>query len=120
MTAKDILTVSAILLISTFISSIASFSLKKASPEVGSKAKILISPFFYIGGLLYVIGALGNIVLLQLLPYAIVLPLGSLTYVWTMLLSTKILGEKITSRKVLGMCVIIAGVILVALGKGGT
>ncbi len=120
LTTKDIIIVIAILLISTFVSSIASFSLKKASPAEGSKIKILISPFFYIGGMLYVVGALGNIVLLQKLPYALVLPLGSLTYIWTMLLSTRILGEKITGRKILGMCVIIAGVILVALGKGGT
>lgn len=117
LTTKDLFIVIAILMVSTFVSSIASFSLKKASPAEGSKLRILISPFFYVGGFLYVIGALGNIVLLQKLPYAIILPLGSLTYIWTMLLSGRFLGEKITSRKILGMCVIIAGVVLVALGK---
>lgn len=118
LTTKDILTVIIILVVSTFVSSIASFSLKKASPAEGSKLRILVSPFFYLGGVLYVFGALGNIVLLQMIPYAIVLPLGSLTYIWTMLLSNRILKEKITVRKITGMCVIIIGVVLVALGKG--
>jgi drug/metabolite transporter (DMT)-like permease len=67
---------------------------------------------------MYVIAALGNIYLLQKLPYAIVLPLGSITYIWTMFLSNRLLGEKITKRKILGMIIIIAGVTLVAYGKG--
>ncbi|MCR5746933.1 MAG: EamA family transporter, partial [Lachnospiraceae bacterium] len=44
-------------------------------------------------------------------------PLGSITYVWTMLISKFLLKEDITKRKLLGMAVIICGVILLALGQ---
>ncbi|MBR1861269.1 MAG: EamA family transporter [Lachnospiraceae bacterium] len=114
----DIVIIIAILLTETFLSSLASYFLKKSSPaDGGNKLKILLSPFFYLGGVLYVIAAASNIYLLQKLPYAIVLPLGSITYIWTMFLSNRLLGEKITFRKILGMCIIIVGVVLVALGK---
>ena len=119
LTTKDIIIIVVILLVETFISSLASYFLKKASPaDGGSKIKLLLSPFFYLGGVMYVIAALGNIYLLQKLPYAVVLPLGSITYIWTMFLSNRLLGEKITKRKILGMIVIIVGVTLVAYGKG--
>lgn len=119
LTTKDIIIIVVILLVETFLSSLASYFLKKASPaDGGSKIKLLLSPFFYLGGVMYVIAALGNIYLLQKLPYAIVLPLGSITYIWTMFLSNRLLGEKITKRKILGMIVIIVGVTLVAYGKG--
>ena len=119
LSVKEIIIIIVILLSSTCISSLASYFLKKASPaDGGNKIKILLSPFFYLGGVMFVVSAAANIYLLQKLPYAIVLPLGSLTYIWTMFFSNRLLGEKITGRKILGMCIIIAGVVLVALGKG--
>ena len=119
LTTKEIIIIVVVLLSSTCISSLASYFLKKSSPaDGGNKLKILLSPFFYLGGVMYVIAAAANIYLLQKLPYAIVLPLGSLTYIWTMFFSKRLLGEKITARKILGMCIIIVGVILVAIGKG--
>lgn len=118
LTTKDIIIIVVILLAETCISSLASYFLKKSSPpDGGNKLKILLSPFFYLGGVMYVVAAAANIFLLQKLPYAVVLPLGSLTYIWTMIFSNRLLGEKITVRKILGMCIIIAGVVLVAIGK---
>ena len=67
--------------------------------------------------MLYVLAAGINIFLLQYLPMAIVMPLGSMTYIVTMFLSLKLLNEKITARKILGMTVIILGVALMAVGK---
>ncbi len=100
-----------------FISSFASYFLKKSSSGEKGKLSILLSPFFYLGGVLYVLAAGINIFLLQYLPMAIVMPLGSMTYIVTMFLSVKLLNEKITSRKVLGMLIIIVGVAMVASGK---
>lgn len=101
----------------TVIASFASLFLKKAG-GADNKLKILISPFFYLGGFMYVGSACINIWLLQVLPYAVALPVGSLTYVWTMFISSRILKEKITARKIIGMVVIFLGVVLVAFGKG--
>lgn len=116
MSVQKILLIAVILLVETSVASFASFFLKKASSG-DSKIDIIKSPFFYLGGILYVVSSCLGIVLLQLLPYAVVLPLGSLTYVWTMFISRWLLHEDITKRKLLGMAVLISGVILLAVGQ---
>ncbi|HAL32570.1 MAG TPA: multidrug transporter [Lachnospiraceae bacterium] len=116
MSVQKILLIAVILLVETSVASFASFFLKKASSG-DSKIDIIKSPFFYLGGILYVVSSCLGIVLLQLLPYAVVLPLGSLTYVWTMFISRWLLHEDITRRKLLGMAVLISGVILLAVGQ---
>ena len=105
------------LILMAFISSFASYFLKQSSSNGKGKLGILLSPFFYLGGVLYVLAAGINIFLLQYLPMAIVMPLGSMTYIVTMFLSLKLLNEKITARKILGMTIIILGVALMAVGK---
>ena len=100
----------------TCIASFASYFLKKSS-NTDNKIKILLSPWFYLGGILYVISAGINIVLLQLIPYTVAMPVGALTYVWTMFVSNRLLQETITKRKIIGMFVIFAGVVCVALGQ---
>ncbi len=116
MSVKMVLMLALILLVETSVASFASFFLKKSS-GVEKKTDILRSPYFYLGGVLYVISSCLSIVLMQFLPYAIILPLGSLTYVWTMFISKWLLHEEITKRKLLGITVIICGVILLAAGQ---
>ncbi len=102
-----------ILLFMTFIGSIASYFLKKSS---NNKFKDLIkNKYLYVGGLLYIIGALINIYLLKYLNYSIVLPLNSLTYVWTLIISNKFLNENITKKKIIGIVSIIIGAFLIAI-----
>ena len=97
----------------TFMGATASLFLKKAS---GSKNLMaLISNLnLYIGGSIYVLSALINIWVLRHLEYSVVLPLTSFTYIWTMLLSYRILKEKINKKKITGVACIILGAILVA------
>ena len=59
--------------------------------------------------------ALVNVLLLQVMPYSVVVPLGALTYIWTMLLSARLLKEKISMRKIAGILTVIVGIFLVAL-----
>lgn len=61
------------------------------------------------GGVLYGLAALLNIYLLRKLPYSVVLPLTSVTYIWTLCVSRALLGERITVRKLLGVGLIVAG-----------
>lgn len=98
-------------LVFTLSGAFGGYFFKKASNEKGSIIKILINKNLYIGGILYVIGASLNIVLLKHLNYTVVLPLTSLTYVWTMVISYFILGEKITVKKILGVLLIVTGAI---------
>lgn len=56
-----------------------------------------------------------NIWVLRFWDYSVVLPLTSLTYIWTMVLSYIILKEKISAKKIVGVILILAGAILVSL-----
>ena len=103
-----------LLLIMTLMGSVASLFLKKASGSQGLLA-LLKAPSLYLGGLLYVGSAVLNIILLQHLAYSLVLPLTSLTYVWTLFLSSRIFGEKITVKKLLGVALVALGAILISI-----
>jgi len=103
-----------ILIIMTMLGAVASLFLKKASGADGLLA-LIKNINLYIGGFLYLASAVLNIWILRYLDYSVVLPLTSLTYIWTMILSYLILKEKITLKKVGGIVLILAGAICVSL-----
>lgn len=103
----------ACLLVMTMLGSIASLFLKKASAENGI-FEMIKNKNLYVGAGLYLVSAVMNIWVLRYLDYSIVLPLTSLTYVWTLILSYMILREKITARKIIGVILILIGAILVS------
>ena len=93
---------------------VASIFLKKASGSDGF-IKMLLNRNLYIGGGLYFLSAVLNIIVLKFLNYSVVLPLTSVTYIWTMVLSYLILQEKISTKKIAGVACIIIGAICVAI-----
>ena len=102
------------LLIMTVLGSVAYLFLKKASGTDGILAMIK-NVNLYIGGFLYLASAILNIWLLRYLEYSVVLPLTSLTYIWTMVFSYMILKEKITKKKICGVFLILIGAICVSI-----
>lgn len=90
--------------------SVASLFLKKSTTEGLSIFKLLKNSNLYLGGGLYVSSAFLNLYLLKILPYSIVVPLGSLTYIWTLILSRFFLGESITKYKMIGSVLILIGI----------
>ena len=103
-----------VLVLMTIIGSVASFFLKKASGS-DNLMMLLKNPSLYIGGCLYLISAMINVILLRYLDYSLVLPLTALTYVWTMIISYVVFKERITRRKIIGVCLILAGAVAIAL-----
>lgn len=101
------------LIIMTMFGSVASLFLKKASGGDGL-ITLIKNVNLYIGGLLYLASAVLNIWILRYLDYSVVLPLTSLTYIWTMVLSYMILKEKITMKKIGGVILILIGAICVS------
>ena len=99
-----------LLLIMTFIGSLASMFLKKAS-NANSIKNLIKNKNIYFGGILYLISALLNIYLLKYLDYKLVLPMTSITYIWTLFLSYKILKEHISRKQIIGVFCIITGVV---------
>ena len=96
----------------TLMGSAASIFFKRASGSEGI-LKLIMNINLYIGGFLYVAAAAVNIIL-RSLDYSVVLPLSSVTYIWTMVLSYFILKESITARKLAGVFCIVAGAVCVA------
>ena len=103
-----------VLLVMTMLGAVASLFLKKASGS-NSLIDMLKNINLYIGGFLYVSSAVLNIWLLKILDYSVILPLTSLTYIWTMVLSYFILKEKITVKKIAGVCLILVGAIIISI-----
>ena len=103
-----------ILIVMTAIGSIASLFLKKASGNE-NLLKMFFNLNLYIGGGLYLLSAVLNIYVLKFLDYSVVLPLTSLTYIWTIVLSYFSLKERITVKKVLGVVLIVGGAVLVSI-----
>lgn len=103
-----------LIVVMDFVAAMASLFFKKASSGAGILG-MLRNPSLYIGGFLYVVAALFNIYILRYLDYSVVMPLGSITYVWTMILSFVILKENISCKKILGVACIIIGAVSVAM-----
>ena len=103
-----------LVLVMTLTGSVAALFLKKASGAGGLLSMFRAWPL-YVGAFLYLMSAVVNILLLRRMDYSVVLPLTSLTYIWTMLFSARLLGERITGRKLAGVCAILAGAILIAI-----
>ncbi len=104
-----------ILLFMTYLGAQASVFFKKLSGMGRLSVKgMLCSPCLYLGGGLYLLAALLNIYVLSLMEYSKVLPLTSLTYVWTLLLACLVLKERVSMQKVCGVLFIMGGAVLIA------
>ena len=105
----------------TLLGAFASYNFKGASATISGINIQVISALaknkvFIIGVVLYLIAAANNIFLLRYLDYSILLPISSITYIWTMVIANRLLGEVITKRKIFGVAAIIVGAILLAGG----
>lgn len=99
-----------IILLFTLLGSYGSFCFKKAANQT-EILKIIVSPMLYIGGGFYLVSMILNIYILKYMPYNIVFPLTSITYIWTLIFSKIFLKEKITKRKLVGIALLCLGAI---------
>jgi len=91
------------------IGAIAALLLKK-----GVK-KGLINRLVISGLGLYVLGAVIFIIALKYAPVSILYPVTAATYIWSFVFAKKYLGEKISAKKLAGLCLVIAGIVLISL-----
>lgn len=100
----------------TFLSSLAALFLKKAANKEKKLSQLIFfDNFLYIGGFLYLIASIGSIIALKYLPYSTVYFLSSFTYVWSILLAKFYLNEQIDSNKIISICFIVSGVLLISI-----
>jgi len=105
----------------TVVGAFASYNFKGASVlftgvNMQSAGALAHDRRFILGVVLYLIAAANNIFILRYMDYSIILPMASLTYIWTMIIAYRLLGESITKRKIFGVVAIIIGAILLAHG----
>ena len=96
----------------TLIGSLGAFFFKRSTGNTEGALSLLRSPSFYIGSVLYVASALLNVVLLRYMEYTILYPMTAITYIWSLVISNRFLGERITVKKVAGVALICIGVVL--------
>lgn len=101
------------IIIMTYLGAQASVFLKKASSHDNIK-DCICSIYLYLGGGLYIICALLNIWVLKYLDYSKMLPLTSITYIWTLILAFLVFKEKISQKKIIGIIAISIGSFLIA------
>lgn len=101
--------------ITTLLGSLGALFFKRASEKIKDLKSLILNIDLYIGGIFYVLGALLNIVLLKVLPYSIVPPLMSFTYVWTVIISKIVLKEKIRKTQIVGVVLLILGSTVIAM-----
>src|SRR3989338_3606702 len=104
-------------IIATSIGSFGPIFLKKASGSLLLKLSSLLDKNLILGVLFY---ALGTIIFIPALKYgelSVLYPLVALVYVWVSFLSVKMLKEKMTGLKWIGVLLIIIGVSLIGLGS---
>lgn len=101
--------------IMTLFGSLGAFFFKKGTEKLKGILSLFIIWQIYLGGFFYVTAALLNIVALKFLPYSVVIPLTSVTYIWTLIIARIALGEKITAKKIIGIILILIGSVFVAI-----
>ena len=104
-----------LLIVMTLLGAFGALFLKKATTVAKSTMGLLRVWQFYLGGFLYFASAVLNIYLLRYLDYSVVLPLTSITYIWTVLIARVNLKEKISRLQILGILCIVAGAVMIAM-----
>lgn len=99
-------------LLMTLCGSLGALFFKRGAADMTGLRAMLTSPRLWAGGCFYLAGAGLNILLLRVLPYSVVYPLTSLTYVWSLVLSALILRERVSAGKLLGVGAVCLGVFL--------
>lgn len=82
-----------------------------------SPFSLITIPEVYIGATFYLIGAAFNIILLKFMSYTVLYPMTSLTYVWTLFVSSVVLKERINKNKIIAIVFICAGVLVLSLSR---
>jgi drug/metabolite transporter (DMT)-like permease len=102
-----------LMLLATFLGAIGSIFMKKGAAQFNFRireqlrnSKLIIGVFFFLSSTIIYLPAL------RMAKLSSIYPISSLIYVWVIILSAPMLGEKINRFKIAGVAFIIAGILL--------
>ncbi|MDO5707979.1 MAG: EamA family transporter [Andreesenia angusta] len=104
-----------IIIAMTLFGALGSFYLKKSADSMTNIFSLLKDKNFYIGIILFCLGAVFNIYGLRFVDYSILFPIKSLAYIWTIIIARIFLNEKLTRYKLAGISLILIGVIVLSI-----
>jgi drug/metabolite transporter (DMT)-like permease len=109
-----ILTIILVLLMAIF-SALGAYFLKVAADKSKTNRHLARHTELWLGIFFYLVGAVCIMLLMQRIEYSIAVPLGALTYLFSLLFGHWWLNERITKSKIIGVLLIIAGVAVLSL-----
>lgn len=98
----------------TLLGSIGSLFFKLATLKSKKAIQIILSPYLYIGVIFYFFSIIINTIVIRNYKYSFVLPLTSITYIWTFVFSYFFLKENITRYKIIGISLIFLGALVLS------
>jgi len=101
----------------TTIGALGPIFLKKSSKDLKFHISFIKNKYFLLGGLMYVLGTISFIYALKFVELSVLYPTVGIVYIWTSLFSIKMLGEKMSRKKWLGIFFILVGVAFIGLGN---
>jgi drug/metabolite transporter (DMT)-like permease len=103
-----------LLILFTILGALGSFCFKKAAFGATKSIFQFFNKYIILGIFFYVASAILNIIVLLELPYTVVLPCSSITYIWSLYLSKSYLNENVGPLKIIGVIFIFLGAALIA------
>lgn len=105
--------------IASFIGSFGALFLKSGAGKLHLGRRYLIfNRRLLLGVALFCASSLAYVVGVRRGELSVLYPLVSLSYIWTLLWSVLFLKERLTRNKCVGLALIVAGIILIGLGRG--
>lgn len=90
--------------------------IKRASAKVKMNVMSFFNLDLFFGACFYGVGTLITLIALSMGALSVIGPIFSLVYVWVTLISIKFLKERVTTRHVLGIVLVVIGIALVGSG----
>ena len=114
-TMQNLIIALILVFLATILGAFGSLLLKKGAVKKFSFLGLLHNYNLILGFVLYAGSTIPFIVALRFGDLSVVYPFVSLSYIWVIILSKKFLNESINTYKILGICFIVLGVVLIGL-----
>lgn len=107
-----------VVILMTVLGAFGAYFFKIGSEKMQGLFSLVKIKTIYVGAVFYVLAALLNVYVLMFLPFSIVLPFTAVSYIWSTLIASAFLKEKITKYKLIGLGCIVIGAVLLGIAGG--